>query len=137
MTNRLEFQHALDRGLDDLTSIHGEERRLAARKATAMAIIQTAREGLSGRSAEQELIRAIFETVGDRAFTSGELIRYVDALGEAAGVLKPALDFAPCGRSARRLGKLLDRVKGRDFGGLSVHRVGAERDGAVWTVSRE
>jgi hypothetical protein len=80
-------------------------------------------------SAERTLVRAIHGIVANRVFAAAEL----QGFAAVDGGFRKAL--APFGATdARRLGKLLQRVEGRDFGGLQVFRVGEDKRGAIWSV---
>lgn len=79
------------------------------------------------------LLRAIINTIGTRVFTCCDLVEHA--------ALAPALRSAIVGAvgeamKPQRIGKLLQRVEGLDFDGLSAHRIGSDREGAVWTIAR-
>jgi hypothetical protein len=81
-----------------------------------------------------ELVLAIEATACGRAFTSTELI-VAASLPEAAA-LRDAIVATVARLNARALGKLLRRIEGCDFDGLSVQRIGDDRGGVLWRVSR-
>jgi hypothetical protein len=78
---------------------------------------------------ETNLIREIAAACGARAFVSSELI--------GAAAVRPSLRIAieAFGEiDARRLGKVLQRIEGRDCDGLSVVRAGDSGGGAIWVL---
>ena len=76
-----------------------------------------------------ELLCAIVAARGRQCFKSSELIG-IAALNDR---LRHALEaFDPL--DARRLGKLLERLCGRDLGGLILHRLKTEGGAAIWSV---
>jgi hypothetical protein len=78
-----------------------------------------------------ELVRAVRESVRDRMFTSAELAEHADLAPD----LRAAIMGAVGAVSPRRIGKLLRRIEGQDFGGASISRVGSDNSGIVWKVS--
>lgn len=83
------------------------------------------------------LVPAIVDAAGASVWTTAA----VAALAVLPGRAELAAAMAPlvCGRGGlRSLGKLLGRAAraGHDVGGCRVVQVGAERDGALWTVQR-
>jgi hypothetical protein len=81
-----------------------------------------------------ELVLAIEATAGERVFTSGELI--VAASLPEAVALRDAITATVGRLNAKALGKLLRRIEGADFDGLTVQRIGDDRGGVLWRVSR-
>jgi hypothetical protein len=79
----------------------------------------------------EALLPATFHAADNALFNVGELYRH--ARLPLADELRAAL--APVG-GARSLGKLLRRAVGVPVGGFVVERVGADRAGALWRVSR-
>jgi len=79
----------------------------------------------------QDLIDAIAFTVGDRAFTAGELIAFADVAPPER--LQNVLHAAG-GTNPRKVGKLLHRLSKQDLSGWQVLRIGFERDGIIWKV---
>lgn len=80
-----------------------------------------------------ELLRAIVVSVGDHCFCCTDLLRRVPSPVDER--LRGAISAACGALSARRIGKLLRRVEGKDIAGLRVVRTGrVERDGAVWMI---
>ena len=83
-----------------------------------------------------ELVRLaadISDAVGDRMFSVRELLEHAgvdDVL--RAGLVKAVGEFDS--RTARRIGKRLQRAAGQRLNGLHVERVKCERDGAVWRI---
>ena len=72
-------------------------------------------------------VKAIAAAIGSAAFTTAGLIECCaidEELGEALGDLTP-----------RRLGKLLRKLAGQDFSGLTIEKIGEERDGAIWRIA--
>jgi hypothetical protein len=69
-----------------------------------------------------ELLRVIAGIFGDDCFTAAELIARVQPLWPW--------------NNPRKVGKLFARIDGRNFGGLCVQQLGAERAGAIWRVCR-
>ena len=69
------------------------------------------------------------EAVGDRTFTSAELIRHADVHPALKAQLDGALVDSP-----RQLGKLLASIEGRSIQGLMLERVDETREGILWRV---
>ncbi len=84
------------------------------------------------QSREQDvwLLQAVIAAIPDCVFSSGELFAHAavnDALRDA---------FAAVGiRSARQLGKRLQRLQGHAAGGLTITRHGSDAHGAIWSVT--
>jgi len=93
-------------------------------------LLEEARRPEPGDVRYSELVRAMRETVRDKAFTTAELVEYAglvpalrEAIVAAVGALNP-----------RRIGKLLRRIEGHDFDGVNIIRIGADSSGVVWGV---
>ena len=65
------------------------------------------------------------------AFSANELWRH----RRVAPALQTLFDEVLRIGSARRLGKRLQRMQGRDLGGFKLIRVGDDHNGAIWTVT--
>ncbi len=74
------------------------------------------------------LVAAIAVAVGDRAFNARELVEHAPEVG---GPLAAAVGNL----SARKLGKALRRIAGKDFAGLRIEKIGDDRDGAIWRIA--
>jgi hypothetical protein len=79
------------------------------------------------------LLRVIVAAVGDRVFTCAELVAHSTL--PASADLHAAIVASVGAANPRKLGKLLRSIEGQDFAGLSVRRVGSERDGLIWCVA--
>lgn len=84
------------------------------------------------RRADDGLIVAIARAVGGRCFTACELVEHAAITPTLAAALADAGVT-----SGRRLGKRLERLAGYTVAGVSIVRLGRERDGLVWTVVRD
>jgi uncharacterized membrane protein len=87
----------------------------------------------SGRGArdqaDRDLVPAIARAIGDRGFTSRELVDHArEDRALAAAILSTDTT------NARELGKLLARVEGCAVDGFTVAKVDTGRDGLVWQV---
>ncbi len=86
----------------------------------------------SRQSSKQDgrLLQAVVGAIPDCVFSSNELLAHAavhDALRDA---------FAAVGiRSARQLGKRLQKLQGQSIGGLLVNRHGSDASGAIWSIS--
>jgi hypothetical protein len=87
----------------------------------------------SGRGArdraDRDLIPAIARAVGDRPFSARELVNHARVDRTFAAALGPTDTETP-----RSVGKLLARLEGGAFGGFTLLRADADRDGIVWRV---
>ena len=101
---------------------------LAELRAIRLLLEQRAARPLEARHAE--LVAVIRETVGDAAFNAAELIEF----GETVPVIADALAAAGVGLNARKVGRLLRKVEGVNFGGFVIVRRGEDRDGIVWRL---
>lgn len=88
---------------------------------------------LQGDAQTAELLRVMRAAVGARVFNSVHLARHA-ALPAAAG-LRAAIVAAVGSLNPRRIGKALRAFEGRDIEGLTVRRVGEDRDGAIWMIA--
>jgi hypothetical protein len=79
-----------------------------------------------------ELVKAIAHVAPDRVFVSAELAQLAAALpSEALADLLAAAGAT----TPRKIGKLLRKLEHDDTGPYQIVRVGAARDGAIWSVS--
>jgi hypothetical protein len=81
--------------------------------------------------AAHSVLSAIFNEVGNKQFTSGELLSY--AAAQSAPLLSALADAGAT--TPKRAGKLFAKVKGRNLSGLSIDRVAHESAGIVWTIT--
>lgn len=72
------------------------------------------------------LIPAIAARVGDLDFNARELRDHA--------AVDPVLAAALGARSARSIGKLLTGMVGKSIDGVTIRRIGSDRDGAIWRV---
>ena len=75
------------------------------------------------------VLQALALTVQASAFSAREVLAHAAVDAE----LLAALDAAG-GTTGPKLGKLLQRLEGRDVGGCRLARLGADRDGVVWRI---
>lgn len=79
------------------------------------------------------LMPAIIAALGGEPFTSADLRDHAALPGAAA--LRAAIFAAVGSTSPRKIGKFLCAIEGRDFDGLSVHRLSSKlRPGILWKV---
>ena len=76
------------------------------------------------------LLSGIADAIGDRLFTSAELLEHAKVIAGPLPAVLDALNVA----TPRRLGKCLGRIEGRECAGLAVQRVGTDVDGIIWKV---
>ncbi len=77
-------------------------------------------------------LKTIYLVVGDRLFTSAELVAHA-ALPQAADLRSALISIAgTC--EPKRIGHLFKKIAGVDYDGLQIVRVRVERDGVVWRV---
>ena len=112
-----------------MTEIRDDQRRL-------LRLFEEARPRVvpKGDPKAGELVDAIAAMAGARVFTTAELIVHA-ALPEASA-LRDAITALVGRLNAKALGKALRRCEGADFAGLSIQRVGDDRGGVLWRVSR-
>jgi hypothetical protein len=79
-------------------------------------------------------LRTVSAVVEGRAFSVRELLAHA-AIPEGEALRSAILGMIGT-LNGRRLGKFLRRIEGQDIGGLSVERIGGDRDGAVWRLLR-
>ena len=72
------------------------------------------------------VLAAIHAAIGDKAFTSSDVIRYINAY--SAEDLRAVL-LAAGAEDARKLGRLFARLEGR-----GLQRVGHAKEGVIWRV---
>jgi hypothetical protein len=108
-----------------LTEIRDDQRRV-------LRLLEEERRPAPVDERAGKLLAVIAEHVGDRVFSSAELVTHAR--------LAPALRFAIVesfgALNARRIGKWLRRVEGQVLGGLRVERIGADALGVAWRVCR-
>ncbi|SRR6266699_2133204 len=81
------------------------------------------------------LLHAIVATERrDYNFTSAELSAHAQLTEPECVALCAAIVGAVGSLNPRRIGKFLHHIEGHSFGGLSVHRLGADRNGAIWKI---
>jgi len=88
-------------------------------------------------AADAELLRAIVATERrDSDFTAAEAVEHALLPEPEFEPLRAAIIAAVGSLDARRLGKCLRRIEnaGRSISGLAVHRLRADRNGAVWKI---
>lgn len=76
----------------------------------------------------EALVLAISAHAGDLLFCARELVEH--------SRLRAAIVAAVGELNSRRLGRLLRRLEGREIAGVRIERVGEDRDGVAWRVSR-
>lgn len=89
------------------------------------------------RTKLQVLLPAIAAGIGDRLFTSKELIVFAESELSGAEQFRAVLEQAIStidDNAGRRLGKLLARAAYLDVGEWRVEQIGSDRDGAIWKV---
>ena len=112
---------------DLLREISAEQAR---QRDTLAAILRLLEHGRGARDqADVALLVAIAEAVGDRPFTSAQLIAHA----AADDALRDALLAADI-TTARELGTLCRRLEGVPLAGLCLARIKVHRDGIVWCV---
>jgi hypothetical protein len=79
--------------------------------------------------ADQAALLAIAETIGDRRWSSGQLLEHADL----SPALHDALEAADV-TNTRDLGWFCRRVHGSPSAGIRLERAGACRDGVLWSV---
>jgi hypothetical protein len=79
--------------------------------------------------ADDEFLVTVARTVGRHVFSAAELWSHAALAPELDAAIRAAGITSCC-----RLGKRLRRLRGRVVGGVSIERVGVERDGVVWSV---
>jgi hypothetical protein len=89
------------------------------------------RHGPRVSTACHTLLSAIFNEVGNRNFTSGELLDH--ATRRSPPLLEALADAGAT--SPKKAGKLFARVRGQNLSGLSIDRVAHESAGIVWTIT--
>lgn len=93
-------------------------------------LLEASSKPRQSRDQDVWLLQAVVAAIPDCVFSSGELFAHAavnDALCDA---------FAAVGvRSARQLGKRLQRLQGQRAGGLTITRHGSDAHGAIWSVT--
>ena len=89
--------------------------------------------GDDDRAALEPLLPAVYGLIGDRVWSVAVAVTVAATADDLAGALAP---FVVTPGGLRRLGKLLRRADGLPIGGFVVQRVGDERTGALWRVSK-
>ncbi|MFO1196584.1 MAG: hypothetical protein U1E86_06375 [Burkholderiaceae bacterium] len=118
----------------DLAEIVGLLRRIADDLAVLRAHAEFRSPGGADDAAAASFVRETRIHVEDRAFSAIELAEH--ALLPASRALREAVEQAAGSLEARRIGRALARVEGRPIDGLRVERIGTDRDGIIWRVSR-
>jgi hypothetical protein len=77
------------------------------------------------------LAGAIAAAMKARAFTAGEVCKFAAADATLSAALEAARADTP-----QRLGKALQRLQGREIGGVRIARIGVDGCGAVWCAAR-
>jgi len=80
---------------------------------------------------DRRLLIAIVEAIRDHTFNSADVIRHAVRVSPE---LRDVLDAAGL-LSARRLGKYLERLHGRELPGLRLERSDRDRHGVIWSVT--
>jgi hypothetical protein len=110
-----------------LTEIRAEQ---AQQRDMLAAILRLLERGRGARdAADVALLVAIAEAIGDRPFTSAQLMAHA----EADPALREALLAADI-TTPRELGTLCRRLEGAPLAGWCLERVAAHREGVVWCV---
>jgi hypothetical protein len=116
---------------------------LSAPRDTAIAALRQELAALAGRVAvleadrrrpedrDRHLLIAIVEAIRDHTFNSADVIRHAV---RASPELRDVLDAAGL-LSARRLGKYLERLHGRELPGVRLERSDRDRHGVLWSVT--
>jgi len=124
-----------------LTSIRSLSEKIDALRRDLVAEMRAPREALErtpGRRKEPDvttLLHAIVATERrDSNFTSAELSAHAHLSEPECVALRCALLATVGSLEPKRIGKFLHRIAGRSFGGLSVHRLDADRNGAIWKI---
>ena len=106
------------------------QQALTAKVDALATVVQALSRGRSSRDpADVALLLAIAESIGDRSFTSAQVIAH----SKADQALTEALRGADI-TSAKELGGAFRRCEGLVRDGLRLDHVGRERDGARWRV---
>lgn len=99
-----------------------------------VAEVRGLRADLGGRGAGPqtaaigELVYCISEQVKGRRFSVSELLEHAELVPE----LRSAIVAAVGALNGRKIGKLLRRIEGCAFDGISIVRTGADREGVSW-----
>ena len=81
------------------------------------------------------LLPAISRAVGDRSFTTRELVHHAATVDPELRIAIERATMTLNANSARRIGKRLQRAEGLAMsGGLHVERCDVDREGVVWRV---
>jgi hypothetical protein len=81
---------------------------------------------------DRAAVAAVAALLAGTRFSAREVLAHTGVETELAQIL----DAAGVGDSPRSLGRLFRRCEGHDVGGWRLERVGVDRDGLVWRVSR-
>lgn len=113
--------------LDALREIAAEQAR---QRDTLAAIVRLLERNRGARDqADVALLVAIVEAIGDREFTSAQLLAHA----EANLALREAIEAADI-TNAQELGCVFRRMEGMMLAGVRLAHVRDERAGAVWLV---
>jgi hypothetical protein len=88
---------------------------------------QETRPCVAGFRDADALLPVLAAAVGDHVFSAREVVAHARVNPELADTLTAARLS-----SARKLGRYLQRVEGREAAGVRVRKIGADRDGAIW-----
>ena len=108
-------------------------RELVAEVAGLRCAMERPRQLQDDRAAVLEMLTAINSAVADRAFTARDILAHA-ALPQSWRLQTAIGAVVGAGSPARTLGRALRRIDGLALGGLSVQRIGENRDGAIWLV---
>jgi hypothetical protein len=126
-TVRVASPPAADSVVDALRELATEQRRQGEQLAAILRLLERHRGARD--KADVGLLLAIAEAIGDRPFTSAQLMAHADA----DPALRAALTAADI-TTPRELGTLCRRLEGTPLAGLCLERVDEHRDGIVWRV---
>lgn len=110
-----------------LQEIAAEQARQGEMLSTILRLLERGRGARD--AADVALLVAVAEAIGDRAFTSAQLMAHA----EADPALHAALEAADI-VSAQELGCVFRRLDGTTLAGIRLVRAGDQRAGIVWRV---
>jgi len=116
---------------DTFAALQAQIMALAARVAMLEAAGTGRARPISGADRDRQLLIAIVEAIRDHTFNSADVIRHAVRVSPE---LRDVLDAAGL-LSARRLGKYLERLHGRELPGLRLERSDRDRHGVIWSVT--
>lgn len=115
-----------------LQAIVATQRELLEGQRAILSALGTRQAAASGGENYGPLLLAIYPHTQHGTFSGRQLVAL--ATEPANEVLRTVIVKTVGELNARKLGKLLARIDGREFDGLRVEYVGDERDGAIWLV---